>query len=1814
MAIMINTYYKEIIDLIVDLHQEELQTAKPGHCMKISGLAFKELNALCEKINVQFPEIDTYIISEVNINEKCISATKLIELRNNQSKPLLILIPSNSRTAAEDSYGNATFKELSLEGVETKLINKLIDEIPSEFKGVIFEDIINFIGRDSLKNTEIINFLINIKEVGYSSGSIGSNVYNLNLIPDTKLLEDRNKIRSRIKFNMECVELLSTSDKPIADRISEMPIEANTLQNEIVNFIKKEEHLSTKQEITATISKKYQNLNFSNWKISDLEIDFNEIKLSLDSIKSSDFKIENDTKTLYANPNSPSKVKIRFSTTPNPNQISELKYFKIVLMAVDGGRGEGIAVLRKMKNSTSNRAYRDALIELQPNQIDDGAYFIKVLAENEFGDILNINDDFKEPKIQKAWEEEYKNNPKALKEEFQYKLTCDSEDFDFVVDETIDREDNQRKDKVKNVLQAFLNYRMYDLKHDNEPTIPEPVEPSNTWLEDKKGGHTSVFHINYTQSHNYQILLSTKLRAIENEFLKNTDCLGHLKVSVNNNASFTNFNDCKFIESPLTLSAPETVLRLRAQIFKRIKESNENNNGVFETADVFNFKEDITNYILAYTAWTSDLQKQISSKEVSEDDKANLVDLVSELQFLDVVKLDTKLPDGKKVEALLLSPLHPLRLAWTIQMLDVFYKWEQETLGFSKYKEAWANNLETLFNNEFSYSNNPLVLVGNKALKNYYYSGELSHGWGLYLEGVDNKENKSFTSVSRQLLHYFRGLFNITKENYIDIDISKKLVVNHIKNYLKQHPYVDKLILNLVNAGDANVFSDALIELEKENEFNAIKYEIRIFKDSDKIIEHGDALKSLLNPQSSISEEAEVFSQPSKNRLFPKLRFSINNISDYLKNPLKFNAHISFLISPFPVKIELIKPNINTRNFYVNGIVTDYSVIVNDEENKFKWNRFIKGNQLPKEYTNLGHVGIELFENIQMFTSCALLLGYTEAIPSTQMVLNERDKVLITHLHDYSDWVVTFDKNMGPEVYDQPSNGEDIPFLLDYVPGEEVSGISSYLTTRPTSEVLGLIGPHFKEFDLDVHNEEHQVKIKALLEDLRALSSSLVLQLNSSKNKAFEVIGSAFTKRVLEKKGFLENGILIPIDLHQNLFNENNFESKSRADSLLVAMDPEKKEILITVIEIKCRKALHETEREDLKLKMKEQIENTIEVLRFHFDPQYNLSYDRLDREIKNKELRALLGFYINRSNRYNYLSDLVFDNYNEFLLQLDYGYTLKFNKVGMIYDFSTSKKHLKELVDGDITMFTMGKDLIEEILDPDSDLKTTRLEGEESDLDRELIEALGVDNKMKTFIQKLKKAPTHVAPVIQKPKESIEEKVQTASKSEIATNEGSVYENKPSIDRTNEPNLEIEAVVPKTPFLDENYKEPDFDIFIGNSKPSLQFGILGVTSHQDKKIAIDLSGVNTISLFGVQGGGKSYSIGTLTEMVLKQFSNVNKLPSPLAGVIFHYSESMDYEPEFTSMILPNDQPNELKILKEVYNVEPNNIDDIIILCPERKVEERRSQFPSIEVAPLLFNPNELSIKDWQFLMNAVGNTSDYINEINFILEELFDANNLNVVTLNQAIDDSELLSKRDKTLATRRMRFASKYVKDVNRLSEYLQPSKLIVIDMRDEFIHKDQALGLFVTALDIFSATNSSENQFNKFIVFDEAHKYMDNKDLTGNIVTAIREMRHKGVSILIASQDPPSLPNEIIELSSIVLLHKFNSPQWLKHIQKSITQLSSLTASDMSILKPGEGFLWASKANEKMVTNKPIKIITRPRVTKHGGATINAVKKDE
>lgn len=1805
----IKTYYSRIIALVTELNHDEFKKTTPGHCMKITGLRQEELQILWDDIKSKYPHIDTFIISENGIadNEKFISATKLIELRNSEERPLLVLIPANSITAAEDSYGNATFKEMSLEVVETELYNQLINNIPDKYKTQI-QNILKHPYSHSIGKTDIINYLLYIEDRGYEIVTIGEALFLLNLIPDSSLLKEKAKVRSRLNLNMQSTELLCNFGKPIFDRISDLPVAKNTIQTDIIDFFKIYPELKERNRIVELFLKDFPKLNFTNWPINETNPE--EFELFVDDIVSREFIIDDGQKVLKVKGDKSKKVTVKIRTTPKPIELEDVKFFRIVLMQVDGASGTEMIELRKMKKTETNQKDRRVQVELNPNIIEEGSYFFRVYAEDETGTKLNTRDKFKDEKVQLQWEEdvdEIRNLSitddeikekinELLEEKYQFKRTCDSVDFDFEFDGSdTDDEPILRKDKVKNRLQAYFAFRIDRLIKKEELLVPELEAESGLWLNDAPNKLNATYYLKYSNSHNYQINIPNKLRVIELMFLENNTEFGQVDVFTRNEASAIDFKSSIFRPSDLVNQIlPSKLKEKRIELFDVIVNSSSDNKGIFETFDFYNHIELIREYLTLFTKWTSNLKENFFSiEEIKSKQNEELQKLIIELQNIDIVNLNMCLPNQTPIEIKLLSPIHPLRLTWHLQLFDLFSDWEKKTIDFEGHIKEWRQ-LENLFNGQIFPKNNPLAIIGNKDYTPYQYAGELFYNWGIYIKPKFIKEENTFSSINRQITIYLRTILNISSENYIDTDISKNLIVRYIKNYITQHPYIDKLTVNLFNAGDAVVFADSLVELEKQKDLKHITYEVRLFRGKDNIINHGEGLKELINPEFNISEEAESFSQQSQNRLFPKLRFSVTQISEFLADPSKYSAHVSFLVNMFPVNTQLLKIKSMPSNFYMNGVITDPGVQVEELSDEIIWNRFIYPNKLTKKVNEFTNIGIELFENIQSFTAGALNNKITESLPSTKLQLSKKNNVHISLVHDYSDWVITFDRNLGPQAFDQPSKDGHIPFLLDYIPDEEVTGISSFLTTRPNSEILGLLAPHFDEFNISILNKDENIASSILLEDLRAISSSLVMQLNSGKNKAFEVIGSAFTKRVLQKKNLLIESFLIPIDLHQHLFNNSEFVSKSRADNMLVRFDVEKRTIEISVIEIKCRASLTEMDKADLKSKIEEQISNTIETLRFHFSPDYYLSEDRLDREIKNKELKSFLTFYIERATRYKYLEPQVAQLYINFLNTLDTGFQLNFMQFGFIFDFSSPVKHQKELYNDELVIYSFGERLISEILDPDSDLNTRRFDDNEFDNDMRI--EFGASSKISDFIKEIARSKDKYLSE-SKPTKSKEPKVNI-------DHPNSLSDKKEDIGKTKKQEIEENSILKS---VDENIDFPKFDLFIGKDFATEQYGIIGQSLH-GKKIAMDLSETNTISLFGIQGGGKSYSIGTVTEMVLKQFENINILPSPLAGVIFHYSESMDYEPEFTSMKYANDNQKEIHKLIKEYKGTPNSIDDIIILTPRDKIDERQEEFPDIQVHPIAFNSKELNVQDWLFLLGAIGNDSTYIKQLKYIMK--MNRRNLTLKSISEGVEADELLSNTQKALARQKLNFASEYIDDNFLLKEVLRPGQLIIVDLRDEFIVKDEALGLFVIMLNIFSGVKSVNNKrFNKFIVFDEAHKYMDNKVLTENIVTAIREMRHKGVSIMIASQDPPSLPNEIIELSSIVITHKFNSPQWLKHIQKSITQLSALQPADLSILKPGEAFLWATKASDKTITNKPQKIFTRPRVTKHGGSTIKA-----
>ena len=859
--------------------------------------------------------------------------------------------------------------------------------------------------------------------------------------------------------------------------------------------------------------------------------------------------------------------------------------------------------------------------------------------------------------------------------------------------------------------------------------------------------------------------------------------------------------------------------------------------------------------------------------------------------------------------------------------------------------------------------------------------------------------------------------------------------------------------------------------------------------------------------------------------------------------------------------------------------------------------------------------------------------------------------MLLSFVHDVSDWVVTFDKNMGPEFYDLPNTtGSDMPYLLDYVPGQERTGISSFLTTKPTSEIIGLMQPHFRKFNIDIQKED---KYKDLLEDVRTVSSSILMQINSTQNKAFEVLGITFTKRLLKKKkwSLLNESFMIPIDLHKELFKNLESQNKERADILLVNMDVENREIIFQVIEVKCRQTLSPTSEENLETKMLSQINNTIEALEEHFVVE-----NRLDRELKTIELANLLSFYIRRSARYDVLDNEIAEEYLAFLDTLNDGFNVRFKRLGIIYNLGQAEKQRKETWP-DASFYIMGKPAIDDILSDDKTMDTEKLDA----YDQEFLEVFEESRKERLLSRRrgqreiddiIKDRPVIddeesvkiIVPATDDKTGKAETEQRDTSSTDSANygdleasaastvNEGTpsnvndvvVEHNEPKDEETippvpepkTEPDIELETepepdIRPEPePDVEEQFIDPTYDILVGDNKPTAQFGILGRSLANNRKIAVDLAGCNTFSLFGIQGAGKSYTIGTVTEMVLKRFSNINTLKAPLASVIFHYSDSMDYAPEFTSMVYPTDEARQLAMLKEKYGAEPGSIKDVVLLAPRDQVDKRQAEYPDIEVHPIGFDSGELQVKDWMFLLGAMGNDSTYIRELKLMMRKI--RHDLSLKNIRRGVASSSTMSQSQKGLANQRLNFAEEYINDGVKLQDFLKPGRLIIVDLRDEFIEKEEALGLFVVMLNIFSGVMEVDGKkFNKFIVFDEAHKYMNNKELVGSITTAIREMRHKGVSIMIASQDPMSLSTDIIELSSVVILHRFNSPQWVKHVQRSITPLSSLTPSMMSSLKKGEAYLWAGQSTDENITVHPIKIEIRPRVTKHGGDTINAVK---
>ena len=210
---------------------------------------------------------------------------------------------------------------------------------------------------------------------------------------------------------------------------------------------------------------------------------------------------------------------------------------------------------------------------------------------------------------------------------------------------------------------------------------------------------------------------------------------------------------------------------------------------------------------------------------------ASALERLANIQNLDTVYIESPVGGMRDCAVKLMTPLHPLRLAWFVNLFELYSDWERKTIADPSHLKEWTAATAELFLGGIYPSNNPLIIAQSTS-RYFQYSGEIVFGWGAWIQNDDAHRTVNLSSERQVKVHIAEQL-NLPCEARIDADVSEEMIVRYIRNYLRQHPYADKLVINIFNPGDGASFVRSLIELEQKSP-DRYQYEFVSFRKKQK--------------------------------------------------------------------------------------------------------------------------------------------------------------------------------------------------------------------------------------------------------------------------------------------------------------------------------------------------------------------------------------------------------------------------------------------------------------------------------------------------------------------------------------------------------------------------------------------------------------------------------------------------------------------------------------------------------------------------------------------------------------------------------------------------------------------------------------------------------------------------------------------------------------------------------------------------------------------------------------------------------------------
>ena len=705
------------------------------------------------------------------------------------------------------------------------------------------------------------------------------------------------------------------------------------------------------------------------------------------------------------------------------------------------------------------------------------------------------------------------------------------------------------------------------------------------------------------------------------------------------------------------------------------------------------------NAILEYASTYHDLLLDLRNRieHGTDDAQREALAFLKSVLATDLIHVQITDFRGKTKEASIVSPTHPLRALWLATWAHVTREWVVALeKGPSEYiapvREAALQSLVPI--------NMPAALPLPDG-RVFATVDNLNPFWSLYAATTEED--------TRGLVSEICSSLGLPEPAIGGSTVTGDLLASRIQRYLVQHPYVRTLRINAFNPGRATVLADTLVFLQKQEAFTRLRYDIHLFVPDPEASGVGEALEELASPANTVSTEAaDVFSTSTNSHLFPKLSLAIHDTQEFHLHPEKYRANITVLLDLFPAEeIGAEEPFRREIAAPIHGLLQGFNSSFSDDGSRTLWRKQPRHGEAQTVLgaDELTYLLAELPKTLSGATATIAkeLPSFTQR-PVITLSLDVEQRSLIHEVHEVSDWVYTVDRNMGIEFFDHGRTGERPDYLIDYTPSANVgSGHKVVITSRSTSELEAMVGPVLEAHGLEV-GRRHATLV---LDQLRYLSGRLALKLISSTTQQMEALGLALARLFLDYQGALSNQIVQPLDAHLELFRSikqqkeeiGEATSLQRTDLALFDLDGTTRVIRCNLVEVKCyTKVGGVGSYSQLKEQIAQQIRQSEDVLRRHFDPEWK-SPDRPDRLLKTQELVALLQFYLDRAVRHSTIDRDAADDATALLDTLESGYRMEFTHSAFIFDFEKPGAELAEREDG-IAYYRIGIDLIRSLLD----------------------------------------------------------------------------------------------------------------------------------------------------------------------------------------------------------------------------------------------------------------------------------------------------------------------------------------------------------------------------------------------------------------------------------------------------------------------------------------------------------------------------------